>query len=138
MIMSVNFHDNSIQCKEAIERAGIAWLHEAAGELEAQTKRNTKVDTGQTKGSWQNRVDEAKQEAVVGSSFENAIWEEFGTGEYALNGDGRKTPWSYKDARGNWHTTKGKKPRRALWNAFTSLKSRLIAAAEAKFRGLGS
>ena len=25
--------------------------------------------------------------------MENAIWEEFGTGEYALNGDGRKGKW---------------------------------------------
>lgn len=138
MIMPVEFEDNSIKCKEAIKKAGIAWLHEAAGELEAQTKRNTAVDSGQTKGSWQYKVDESQGKAVVGSNYENAIWEEFGTGEYALNNDGRKTPWSYQDVNGKWHTTTGKKPRRALWNAFTSLKSRLISLAEDKFRGLGS
>ena len=135
--MSVEFEDNSIKVKDALEKASIAWLYEAAGELEAQTKRNTKVDTGQTKGSWQNKVDEPAGKAIVGSSYENAVWEEFGTGEYALNNDGRKTPWSYKDVKGNWHTTTGKKPRRALWRAFTSLKARLIHAAEEKFGGLG-
>lgn len=61
-----------------------------SGELEAQVKRNTRVDTGQTKGSWTYKVDEANGEAMVGSPQENAIWEEFGTGQYALNGDGER------------------------------------------------
>lgn len=135
--MGVEFENNSMACKEALEKAGIAWLYEAAGELEAQTKRNTKVDTGKTKGSWSYKVEETEGKAVIGSDYENAIWEEFGTGEYALNGDGRKTPWSYKDVKGQWHTTKGKKPRRALWNAFTSLKTRLIRAAEERFKEVG-
>ena len=46
---------------------------------------------GQTKSSWDRKV--LENEGVVGSSSENAIWEEFGTGDYAVNGDGRKTPW---------------------------------------------
>ena len=87
-----------------------AWLYEAAGELEAQVKRNTKVGTGQLKNSWTYKVDESKGEATIGSPLENAIWEEFGTGQYALHGDGRKTPWVYKDDKGKWHTTIGKHP----------------------------
>ncbi len=134
--MSVQFEDNSIKVKGMIGDTMTAWLHEAAGDIEAQAKQNTKVDTGQTKGSWSYVVDESAGEATIGSSYENAIWEEFGTGEYALYGNGRKGGWVYKDSKGNYYYTKGKQPRRMLWNAFNSLKSAIIASAEAKLRGL--
>lgn len=127
--MPVEFIDNSVQVKAAINAAVIAYLYEAGGELEAQVKRNTRVDTGQTKGQWQYVVDESKLEVVVGNPLENAIWEEFGTGEYALNGDGRKGGWYYVDRKGARHFTRGKTPSRALQNAFTSLKAALIKRA---------
>ena len=38
--MAVEFHDNRIEVKAAICDAVTAFLHEACGELEAQTKRN--------------------------------------------------------------------------------------------------
>lgn len=122
--------------QEAIHNAAIAFLHEAAGELEAQVKRNTRVDTGQLKASWTYTVDSSKMEAQVGSPLENAIWEEFGTGEFALEGNGRKTPWRYKDVKGNWHYTTGKTPSRALHKAIESTKPRIKKAAENKFKGL--
>ena len=120
-----------------MNHATIKWLYEASGELEAQVKRNTRVDTGQTKGSWTYKVDEANGEAMVGSPQENAIWEEFGTGQYALNGDGRKTAWKYQDHAGNWHTTTGKKPTRALNKAFNSSKVKLKKLLEAMLKGMG-
>lgn len=132
----IKFESYLDDCTEEIEAAAVAWLHEAAGELEAQVKRNTAVDTGQLKGSWDNVVDTEKLEAQVGSPLENAIWEEFGTGQFALNGNGRKTPWSYKDGKGDWHRTSGKRPRRAFFNAFNSVKSKLIDSLKQKFRGL--
>lgn len=128
--MAVKFENNSIEVKSAMESAVISYLHEAAGELEAQVKRNTRVDTGQTKNAWNYAVDESKSEAVVGNPLENAVWEEFGTGEYAINGDGRKGGWYYRDAKGQRHFTKGKRPSRALQKAFTSLKTALIRRAE--------
>lgn len=118
---TIQFTDNSAQVKAALDGAIVAYLYEAAGELEAQTKRNTRVDTGNTKSSWSYHVDEAAGKAVVGSTLENAIWEEFGTGEYALHNDGRK---------GGWHHTYGKKPNRAFQKAFNSLKNKLIQRAE--------
>ena len=134
--MSVQFHDYSMHVKAALEEAAIQYLHEAAGELEAQTKRNqSRVDTGQTKGGWTYVVDESKLEATVGNPLENAIWEEFGTGEYALEGNGRKGGWKYKDAKGEWHFTRGKTPLRAFHKAYTSLKPKLIKRAEQVLKG---
>ncbi len=132
----IKFESYVDEVSAAMESEAVAWLHEASGELESQTKRNTAVDTGQLKGSWSYEVDTDKLEAHIGSPLENAIWEEFGTGQYALHGNGRKTPWAYKDAKGNWHKTSGKRPRRALFNAFTGLKNKLISSAQKRFKGL--
>lgn len=134
--MPVEFKDNSLKVKAALNEKTIAWLHEAAGEIESQSKRNTRVDTGQLKNSWANTVDESNGIATVGSPLENAVWEEFGTGEYALHGDGRKTAWTYKDRKGKWHRTSGKRPSRALNNAFASLKGKLKARLEQILKGM--
>lgn len=136
--MPVEFEDNTIKVSEAMNDAIIAWLYEASGEMKSQIQRNTPVKTGQLKGSWDYHVDESKLESVVGSPLENAIWNEFGTGEYALEGNGRKTPWKYQDSKGNWYTTKGKRPRRSLFNAFQKQKNKLQKALEAKLKELGT
>lgn len=129
--MAVKFEDNSMEVMAALDEAAIAFLHEAAGELKSQAQRNqTRVDTGQTKGAWDYKVDEGARVATIGNPLENAIWEEFGTGEYALNGDGRKGGWSYRDGKGNWHATRGKKPLRGFWKAYTSSKNKIIKRAE--------
>lgn len=133
--MSVQFTDNSAAVKAALDDAVKAYLYEAGGEIEAQVKRNTRVGTGQLKNSWAYRVDESKGETTIGSPLENAIWEEFGTGEYALHGDGRKGGWYYQDDKGKWHHTYGKSPHRAFQRAFNSLKNALISRAEEVLKG---
>lgn len=145
------FDDNRIKIKKALEDAVISFLQEASGEIQAQAIRNTAVDKSQLKGSWNYRVDESKLESVIGSPLENAIWEEFGTGEYALNHNGRQTPWyvpvegytgkkkpTYggkvvivrgKDGK-EYYKTNGKKPKRMLFSAFESKKEQLKKRAE--------
>lgn len=135
MAVNITFEDNSMKIEAALNEAAIAYLNEAGGELQAQVKRNTRVGTGQLKESWEYKVDESKGECVVGSPLQNAIWEEFGTGEYAVNGDGRKGGWYYQDNKGNWHHTYGKTPNRALQSAFNTTKSALIKRAEQVFKG---
>lgn len=135
---NVMFIDNRVNVKNKIDSIAEAVLEECAGELESQTKRNTKVKTGKTKNSWEHKVYATAEgyEAAVGSNYQNAIWEEFGTGDYALHGNGRKGGWTYKDEKGEWHRTHGKKPRRALFWAFTSLKSSVESHIQNVFRGL--
>ncbi len=125
--MSVEFTDNTAKIKAALSEGVIGFLHEAGGEIQAQTQRNSRVDTGQTKGSYKYMVDEGKDESTVavGSDLENAIWEEFGTGEYALHGDGRKGGWVYQDVTGVWHYTRGKTPKQPLTKAFQSVAPKI-------------
>ena len=136
--MSIEFEDNRVRVKQALFDASEVFLHEAGGELQSRTRRNSRVDTGQTKGSYEYKIDagSAEQTCQIGSNLENAIWEEFGTGEYALHGDGRKTAWTYKDRKGKWHRTSGKRPSRALNNAFASSKGKLKSRLEKMLKEL--
>jgi hypothetical protein len=132
----VKFEDNSMKVKAAIDEALLQFLEEAASELQSQAVRGTPVDTGQLEGSWAHTVDESNLEAKIGSPLENAIWTEFGTGEYALKGNGRKGGWFYKDDKGQGHFTHGKKPVRMLHNAFEQNKGKIIKRAEQIMKGL--
>ena len=134
--MSVKFNDFSRIVLRKIQETGETFLEEVGGEVEAQTKQNTKVDTGKTKGSWEHIVDTDKMEVQIGSRYKNALWEELGTGIYALNGDGRKTKWVYRTEDGKFYTTVGKKPRRALFRAFENKKNLIIREARRRFKEL--
>ena len=134
--MAVKFHDFTVQVKGAIDDRINIVLEECAGELESQVKRNTRVDTGKTKNSFRHRVDDDSHTAYIGSSDENAIWEEFGTGEHALEGNGRKGGWFYVDEKGDGHFTHGKKPSRAFWKAYTSMKNAIIKRIQGFMKGL--
>lgn len=158
--MSVEFQDFSIKVSEALEKASIQFLEEAASELESQAKRNTatgRVGGGKTKGDWGHVVEESKLEATIGNTNENAIWEEFGTGEHALEGKGRKGGWYIPIGDGEGQIsqavvdaynmtvkhgkngmkfayTTGKKPKRMLHTAFEKNKAKIIRRAQQIFR----
>lgn len=137
---NVVFEDYTIEVQNKIADAIEPTLEECAGEIVSRTKRNSRVDTGKTKNSFLYKVTGSVMAGIfrahIGSNEENAIWEELGTGEYALNGDGRKDGWSYKDAKGDWHYTTGKKPSRAFFKAYTSLKNMIIKRLQDSLRGL--
>lgn len=132
----VIFKDFTINVLDVMEDNINAVLEECAAEMETQTARNTRVATSQTKNAWKHHVDTSKHEATIGNPLENAIWEEFGTGEHALEGNGRQGGWSYKDEEGNWHHTHGKKPSRAFWHAYNSLKNPIINRIKEALKGL--
>jgi hypothetical protein len=146
----ITFEDYTVKVLEAMDSKINIALEEVAGEVEGQVKDLTRTDTSQTKNNWKHHVDEIKHEATIGNSLENAIWEEFGTGEYALQGKGRKGGyWVYVKGEsgksshtGKTYTlqeakrvmailrskgldayyTKGKKPSRAFWKTYTLMK----------------
>lgn len=162
MAAKVEFQDFSIKVKDAIEDAAIQWLEEASGELESQAIRNSNFSKD-VKNNWKHVVNESEKEATVGNALELAIWTELGTGEYALEGKGRKGYWVY--VKGNSsvkesnpgkartleeakravailreqgleaYYTKGQKPRRMLHNAFEMKKAAIIRRAEQVFKG---
>ena len=76
--MSVEFQDFTIKVTEAMEDAALQFLEEAAVEIQSAAQRNSRVASGQLKGSWDYNIDAGAKEAKIGSPLENAIWEEFG------------------------------------------------------------
>lgn len=154
----LEFEDNTDEIIEAMRGKALAWLEEAGGEIEAQTKTNSRRASGDTAGSFQHKINKGNMTCSIGSELENAIWEEFGTGEYALNGDGRAGAWyvpvdSYTGKKRptyngqvvivygkngkKFYKTNGKRGTRALFNAFNSMKVRIINGAKTSFEDLG-
>ena len=83
---------------------------DAVGETAASVAAGkTPVDTGVLRNSITNAVtrDGSKVSAHIGTNVKYAIYHELGTGIYATNGNGRKTPWVYKGTDGKWHRTRG-------------------------------
>jgi hypothetical protein len=95
----VVFEDYSVKCKDAIREKAISFLEEVGGELRSRTQRNSRRKTSKTAGSYEYKVDEGQLAVHVGSNYQNAIWEELGTGEHAIDKDGKP---SGKGRKGWW------------------------------------
>ena len=91
---------SNIDLEPAIEKACLL--------VENEAKRNCPVDNGELRASITHETSE--YEGEVGSDLEYAPYVEYGTGVFSSQGNGRKTPWSYRDAKGEWHTTIGQHP----------------------------
>lgn len=128
--MSIKFKNNSAAIKQCLERGCGRWLENTAEAITQKVRQNTAVDTGRTRDGWTKIVNKDAGIAFVGNTTENAVWEEFGTGEYALSGDGRKGGWVYADEKGGFHFTRGKQPKRAFQKAYLQSKNRAVLLAE--------
>lgn len=138
--MSIKFEDNRLQVEKALNDKAIKFLIEAKNSLVSQTQRNTPVDTGDLKRSFgeDSIVNDDELTAYIGSRLEYAIWVEMGTGEHAVNGNGRKGGWVYKDDEGKTHFTKGMKPKRMLYNAYLTKKAKIEKQANEVFKELNN
>lgn len=101
--------DRSAELRAAVESARAAWLYEVAEEVASQARAgcsgDLKEDTGQElNASYRTLV--RQQEALVGSSMEQALWEEYGTGEHAVRSPHRSGWWVYVAGQPNQHRAK--------------------------------
>lgn len=98
--------------------------------IETEAKKRCPVDQGITRASISHSVT-LNSESIVGSvgcSLETAPFVHQGTGLYAKDGNGRKTPWKYEAVAGKykgWHTTRGQKPQPFLEDAKTKVRPRV-------------
>ncbi len=114
----MTFVDNSEAVKRELERAAIRGLIKASMLVEGQAVLLAPVDKGGLRDSIGYKVDESELVAYVGTNCEYAIYVEFGTGEFAENGNGRKGGWVYKTPNGEVHFTYGMPPQPYLRPAF--------------------
>ena len=131
------FKDNSSQAKEAISQATIRWLLSACILVQGQAVLLAAVQTTRLKGSIDYLVDENELVGYVGTNVEYAVYVEFGTGEFAENGRGRKGGWVYQDPSGEWFFTYGQAPQPYLRPAFRRNRTQIEALAKQIFGGIG-
>lgn len=114
----MKFEDNSAAVKRELERAVIRGLIKAAMLVESQAVLLVPVNTGGLRNSIGYKVNESELVAYIGTNCEYAIYVEYGTGEFAENGNGRKGGWVYKTPDGEVHFTYGMPPQPYLRTAF--------------------
>ena len=112
-------HTDEVNAKlaEAMEAALKAIGEQAVSYAKQNVTEAGRVDTGDLRNSISKKVVEGENAVYVGTNQEYAAYHELGTGVYAEGGGGRKSPWSYQDAEGNWHRTRGLRPIHFLKNA---------------------
>lgn len=96
--------------------------------VEGEARKNCPVDQGPLKASITSETETTEEEVIgrVGSNLEYAPYVHNGTGIYAKDGNGRKTPWGYEVKTGKhkgFHWTHGQKPQPFLENAKLTKKN---------------
>lgn len=119
---------DSLYNPEAIQRA----LLKSCLIVENSAKIECPVDDGQLRNSITHRIE--GDQGIVYTNVEYAPYVEYGTGLFAVAGNGRKTPWVYCDDEGNFHTTAGQRPQPYLLPALNNNRDKIIEV----FRNEGS
>jgi HK97 gp10 family phage protein len=81
--------------------------------VEGAAKKKAPKDTGALRNSITSKVeqDSGSIKGIVFTPLEYAPYVEYGTGLFAEEGNGRKTPWTYEDEKtGDLIYTRGQKP----------------------------
>lgn len=114
------FEDNSDIVKKAMDLASEKAMEAATLYIEGQAKSLAAVSSGEMRDKIDHKVSKRDGNIIgtVGSPFMYAFYVEFGTGEFAENGAGRKGGWSYQDSSGEWFFTWGQEPQPFLRPAF--------------------
>lgn len=104
--------------------------------VEAAAKANAPVGTS---GELRDKIDHVVKQSggiitgQIGSPTDYAMYVEYGTGEFAENGAGRKGGWSYQTPDGEWHHTDGMQPQPFLRPAFRENKANIENVIGKKF-----
>lgn len=107
----IKFEDYSEKVKKHLGHVSESAMKAALLHVEGQAKMLAPVDGGELRDKISHRIvskgtygDIVGQ---VGSPTDYAFYVEYGTGEHAENGRGRKGGWVYKGTNGKWYFTKG-------------------------------
>jgi hypothetical protein len=136
----VEFKDHTKEALSALQRVANQGLIKVAEILVSQTKSLTPVKTGALRGSIQRTEPELNgtmAKISVGTPLMYGLYLEYGTGEHAENGQGRKGGWVYIDARGKGHFTKGLEPRKMFRTAARVKAPDAMAVFAKTLKGIG-
>lgn len=150
MGFDIKFTDNSGLVLSALDEAVGRSLEEIGLRAEGHAVQNAPVGTPESTGvqhykgsSLKNSITHKVVENTVHigtnikseNGFPYGIAVELGTGIYAANKDGRKSPWAWQDKNGDWHWTKGIKPTHFLKNAIANHQKEYEKVIKNNFKG---
>lgn len=94
------------------ELADVDKIREALGKACAVVERTAKQKAPKGNGELRRSITSKVEgfEGVVYTPLEYAPYVEYGTGLFAEEGGRTDVPWSYKDDKGEWHSTSGMHP----------------------------
>lgn len=132
------FQDNSKACKQAIADAEKKWLYVVGELLVSAIRPLIPVDTSSLKTTLDYKVNLSDMSVTIGVNEKYAVYVEFGTGIYAENGQGRKTPWVYTDPKtGERIFTHGSHPKPYMRPGYRSQKENIKRLLEQYLGELG-
>jgi HK97 gp10 family phage protein len=111
--MSVKVKDNTAEILADLQRKQLAFVAAAAESVRSAADVLAPVDKGNLRSSIKTEayVQDGQAIGEVGPTAFYAVYQEYGTGKFAANGKGRKTPWVYLDEKtGDWVYTFGSPP----------------------------
>ena len=119
-----------------LQRQGLQFVSEGGQAIRSEMASRAPVRLGNLKGSIQVEtfVEDGIPTSETGPTAEYAPYVEYGTGIYAADGTGRKTPWRYKDEEGNWHVTSGQVAQPFAEPGFQAAKPQIDRLAERLLR----
>ena len=114
----INITDNSDKVLQELESKTAVALEAIGITAEGFAKKKTPVGHPYG-GTLRQSISHAIQgdECYIGTNVSYAPYVELGTGIYATDGKGRRSPWSYKDRQGKWHRTRGMRPHHMIRDA---------------------
>lgn len=131
--MSFEFIDHSPEVLAAFKAAAERALERCGSQGEGYAKDLCPVDTGALRNSISHKVDSGEPAAYIGTNQKYGAYVELGTGKYYPGG--RKTPWTYQDAKGNWHMTNGQRAQPYLKPAVADHKDTYKNIIESEMKG---
>lgn len=116
--------------REQIEQQLNKAMEKALLTIEADAKKNCPVDEGRLRASITHAIDQDGYEVKgrVGTNVDYAPYVHNGTGIYALDGNGRKTPWVFEGQSVKWkgkHFTRGTKAKPFLQEAIDENRDKI-------------
>lgn len=140
--MSVTYTSYVEEVKKAIEDARDTALLAGAILVKGEAIDRAPVATvagGSLRQSIDYDIDGEDSRAYVGSTSNYSVYVEKGTGIYAEDGNGRKTPWVYYDNKlDQYFYTKGMRKQPFLFPSIEAKQDEVIDIFEEELRKLGT
>jgi len=135
-MIKVKWTDNTSKVLADLQRQGLQFVSEGGQAIRTEMASRAPVRLGNLKGSIQVEtfVEDGIPTSETGPTAEYAPYVEYGTGIYAADGSGRKTPWRYKDEEGKWHVTSGQEAQPFAEPGFQAAKPQIDRLAERLLR----